>query len=231
MLGGTFEEAREQRLLTGWGECCLGSMVQAALCDLDEQARALLERAHDWLEVAIRDRELPSGVYTKYWSEAQRLHAFGLCRWLKDRTIDRPLFAAACDEIIRFLRKEKDTKTTIAYNLASFILAGRSRRRWTASGPAQKLKPPSKTSGIQCPGRICYLFAMHEQTGDPDRPSLERAFHGFLKKQIPICLNLRSGGFGIDQHVPTWTMLDELYFGGVTANALENIRRARAYLP
>ena len=127
-------------------------MVQAALCDLDEQARALLERAHDWLEVAIRDRELPSGVYTKYWSEAQRLHAFGLCRWLKDRTIDRPLFAAACDEIIRFLRKEKDTKTTIAYNLASFILAGRFEEALDCFRSCAKLKPPSKTSGIQCPG-------------------------------------------------------------------------------
>jgi hypothetical protein len=224
MLGLPFEEARSQRDLTHWALSCLGMIVKAALRDLDEEARLLLERAYDWLEAAVRDRERPSGDYEPHWTEADRLRGLALCHWLKDRTIDRALFSAACDEITLYFPTAVDCKSAVAYNLAQFILAGRFDEALDHFRACEKLKAPPKLSGIQCPGRMCYLLATHELTGGPDCASLERAFHGFLRQHLAVCLGLRSNGFGIPKDVPIWTLLDEMYFGGISSSALDNLR-------
>ncbi len=230
MLEGTDDESRTGRTLTSWGIACFDMMVDAALCELDTEAGLLLARAESWLDLAVRENERSRWDFGKLWTEALRFRVLGICRWLTNREPAHDLFSSACDTLNRYFRREKD-KVEVAYNLPPFLLAGRCRELLARFKACKGLEPPTSLKGIKCPGKMSYLFAQHELHGDPDRGSLEEAFRSFLKNEIPVCLNLRSTGLGVTTHIPTWTLLEERYFGGATTNAFENIRRALRYVP
>jgi hypothetical protein len=80
MLGRSLDEARAERGITPWALSCFGLMVSAALCELDEEAGALLQRAHDWLEVAIHEDERPNNEIERErdYTETRRFHVLGL---------------------------------------------------------------------------------------------------------------------------------------------------------
>jgi len=232
MLERSLEEARVERGITPWALGCFRELVKAALCDLDDDAAALLARARHWLEVAVRENERPHSEIEKDrdWKEAERFRVLGLCRWLMEREVDQKLFSSACDALTRYFGRQKDERIGVTYSFPSFILAGHYDEVLAFFGAFKWLAPPARPSGIKCPAKICYLFATHELSGDPDGSSLERSFRSFLKFMMPVCLGLRSGGFGVVSDVPVWTLLEEQYIGGVTRDGFENIRRALPYL-
>ncbi len=230
MLGPSLEESRARRALTSWGVSCFDTMVEAALCELDQEAGLLLERAESWLDLAVRENERSRWDFGKLWTEAIRFRVLGICRWLARRDPALDLFSSACDALSRYFKREKD-KSEVAYNLPPFLLAQRYEELLARFSACKGLEPPASLKGIKCPGKMSYLFARHELFGAPDRSSLEGAFRSFLKNEIPVCLMLRSSGLGVPAHIPTWTLLDERYFDGATTSACENIRRALRYVP
>jgi hypothetical protein len=231
LLGKAFSEARAEGNLTGWALSCFREMVQAVLCELDEEAASLLRRAEDWLEVSVRENErLDSySLWDPDYLDAERFRVLGLCRWLRNQQVDEESFSSACDARTRYLRRQKD-KLEVALSLPTFVLAGRYDELLAHFRACKRLAAPGRLKGIQCPGKMTYLIATYALAGDPDRAALEVAFRSFLKFMIPVCLNLRGGGFGLAGDVPTWTFLEERYFSRVSRDGFANIRRVLPYL-
>ena len=181
-LGEPLEEARASRSLTSWAVGCFNKMVHAALCEMDEEAGLLLERAEAWLDLAVRENERASWSFGKLWTEALRFRVLGTCRWLTKREPASDLFSSACDTLDRYFRREKD-KGELTYNLPAFLLAGRYEELLARFKACKGLEPPASLTGIKCPGKMSYLFAKHELSGDPDLASLEQAFRSFLEQR------------------------------------------------
>ena len=184
------------------------------LCELDEEAASLLKRAEHWLEVAVRENERTDDQRDWDYDDAERFRVLGLCRWIRNQQVDQESFSSACDAA-QPLPPEAEGQARRG-TFASDLRSCRALRRASVHFRAcKRLAAPGRLKGIKCPGKICYLFATHGH-GLTRIAALETAFRSFLKFTIPVCLNLRGGGFSGTNDVPTWTLIEERYFGGVS---------------
>jgi hypothetical protein len=229
LLAPTFQRVRKEGCLGNFAISCFSEAVKAILVGLDEEATSLLHRSAEWVDAAIQSNEVSPGVNFPDYDKAHRYCTLALSKWLLFGEEDAQLFEKAANEAIRYTQKEND-RVERAFALP-LLLPARYFEQVVTIAEASRLSVSEASGRIKSPGKLCYLFAQAELTGSPEPRELQKAFDGYLRYQIPICLLIRHNGLGVPEEIPLWMLVYHRRFGGSDLPAFEITRKARQYIP
>jgi hypothetical protein len=229
MLTRSFDEVRSKRTLGHFAMSCLNMAVEAALCGLDAECEQLLDRASDWLDIAVAAGEIPPGDYRPNIHEARTRHALAVTNWLRTSALDHELLASACSFLAVYFA-QVESKREIAHNLPTFVLANRWQELAAQFEGCASLGPLDISGAIRCPGKMSYLFAQHKTKGVPEKRVLQECFERFMSYQMPVSLGIRRNGLGSLRDVPTWCLIEELTFADKSPKGPATLRRALKYV-
>ena len=213
------KKSRSDANVTTWSMSCISHAVQAALCGLDAEALALCERAREWL-----------AVETKTSQPGYQHHlGFAIANWILTGRLDQAALEDACQYLREYLTSVRD-KTEVAHQLSPFLLAEKYTDLCQIFEATKSLKPAENLNRIRCPGKMSYVIASHEVSGEPGLPALKDAFQSYLKFQIPVCLHVHRSSLGTWGDVPAWMLLHGRYLQEVPLTGVEALRVALDYV-
>lgn len=182
MLSRDFERSRAVGGLASSAEGYLNMAVRCLLVGYDEPARALAQRAEQWLCVAISDNERPR-VYAPFGAEAHRHLCLAQARWLLHAVQDVEQFRAFVTNQDRFLDELPASASDVSLAAPQYLdglayaEAIRMLERFGFSVPAS-------LAAIQTEAEACYAMSLHELEGRYSNEELLGALERFLGRSV-----------------------------------------------
>jgi hypothetical protein len=153
------EDFQAAGALASGADADIDKSVQCFLVGLDDAARQLLEKAHDWLRLAVATKEIPQR-HVPDGTEASRFHILAMCNWLLHGVHDLESLNRFVVHEDRFLVSsglEKD-RVEISFLSPSYLDAGAYKRALELIDNARGLVPPKDLRSIRNEGQMAHVL-------------------------------------------------------------------------
>lgn len=183
-LSFSFDEFKDVSALVNCAHSYLNKAVQCVLVGYNEPAKAFLERAHEWVTIAIRDDEKPR-TYTRGGTDGRRHLTLALCNWLLKGEHDSENYARFIEHCDPFLVREKHARnrTEIGLTLPNCVDA-RAYTEALVRFDYAGMKPPASLARIRSEAQMTYVLCRHYLTGEYDAAELDATIGRFLRYNV-----------------------------------------------
>jgi hypothetical protein len=187
-LGHRFEESQAIGALGNHAGSDLGVAIQCLLVGFEDPARRLLERAAEWVQIAVATRERPSR-YFPGGTEAIWFETLALSNWLLSNRHDTESYRRFAEHQDRCLtnRSVARNKTEVSFALPSYVDAGMYERALQIFEATPGLAPPT-ASTIQGEARMSYVVSRHRLGLQYSSTEFEAMATKFLRRNIDAWL-------------------------------------------
>lgn len=159
--------------------------VQCFLVGLDGPALQLLEKAHQWLEIAIADNERPTR-YAADGTEALRFCTLAMCNWLLRAAHDDGSLLRYVTHKDRFLANSAAgrDKIELSLSLPTYVDAGAFTRVLEIFAAVPALSAPRSLQAIRSEAQMAYVLSRHHLGRDYEPDAVQAALGAFLTKNM-----------------------------------------------
>jgi hypothetical protein len=176
-LSRSFEKVRAVGGLASSAHSYICSAVKCFLVDYNEAGERLLQRAEEWLQVAIDENECPR-EYIPNGTEATRFYDLALCRWLAHKVHETDLLQSSIDFRERYFASAKVDRVELTLVVSQYADADRLDLAW------QHAKRLWKSENLPLEIRAAAAVA-EGKSGEAIGDDLER----LLKSRVPEWLS------------------------------------------
>lgn len=181
-------EARARRSLTGTASSLLASGVKCLLVGFDEPAYKLLEKAREWLLVAMEEKEVPRGS-TLNGAETLRLQDIALCNWLLTGSHDAECLRRAISGEELDMASEGQERHVLELTLAVYLDAGQYERAIELFETTAGLSPPKSLANVRTEARMVYVLCKHRCRSEYSAEEVRKCLNQFLRCRVDEWLN------------------------------------------
>ena len=224
-LDADFDQIRNDRSLTGYGEAMISQGIECLLVGLDDAGNQVLERGVQWLTVANEEKEMPR-IYFPNATEAARYFAVGLGNWLLHDIHDCNAFDKFTWHYDQYFSVQKTLdRKECSSALPEYVAAGMYQRAINLFESIPGAKKPVDLRNLSAPG-ISYAVAVHRLRLQYPEDELRQATQLFLSREIPSDLknNHRKAA-------ATWMKVAHWANESKPRSAREALLRCYDYLP
>lgn len=177
------EKLRADRVLTARSCNMLNEAAMAIVVGLPEQALQLVEKALEYVFVAIEDHERPM-YYSPRGTEAGRYACKGLALWLLGRPIDQGLVDSFVADSTEYLLGEGKDRVGIGLSLADYAALGAYEPALDVWHRCGKFERPSAVRRIAGEANMCFVVANHRLGRDYSAEDEGQGLDSFLKRNV-----------------------------------------------
>jgi hypothetical protein len=184
-LGMDIEEAKAVGGLASSADGYLQMAIQCFLVGMDEPAVRLLQKAHQWLVIAIAEKEKPQR-YAPDGTEALRLHNLAICRWLLHAEHDAESFQQVVQHEDRFLASSGLWKNRVEVSLAlpAYVDGGAFQRALEIFDGTAGLSAPETPRQAKSEAQMAYVLCRQHLDKPYGESEISSAARNFLVKNI-----------------------------------------------
>jgi hypothetical protein len=184
-LSHTFEETKAKRSLTyiTWHQ--LNDAVLCFILGFDEPAVELLERAFDWVRIAIEEDEDRSHE-TPGVMRGMRFRTLAMCKWLLRNEHDEESLrqAAQYADRVRIAQRFEQDLAGVSLSLPEFADAAAYERALEIFADCTKLSPPKSLGKINNEAQMVYVLARLKLGIEGDEAAVAAGANKFLRKHM-----------------------------------------------
>lgn len=183
-LAADFARAKAVGGLSGNAAANLRTAVECLLVGFDEPAERLLERALEWVQVAIDSGERPQRYFPN-GTEALFFHTRALCNWLLLDWHDSDSFGQFVEHEDQWLANSKSgkDKTAVSIVLPTYIDAGAYERASELFRSIPRLSPPTSLV-VRGEGAMAYVVSQYRLGLQYSQAEFQAIAARFLKMHV-----------------------------------------------
>ncbi|WP_309623119.1 hypothetical protein [Novosphingobium sp.] len=191
-----------------------------------EDARRLLERAHDWISTSIMTNEINPNFHDPHASEAARFSNFATCKWLLDLGGASAVQSQCLDEL-RIYYNDRDNVRGKLSVILSFhdYLDAKAYAEGLELCERTGIASPASLSAIRNEAQMGRVLCEHALGRKHSAEKVDSALHMFLKRSVNTWL--------LDGHstrAAQWMKLAHWRDGG-ELSSFETVLKCFDYLP
>jgi hypothetical protein len=226
VLDFDFEESRNLGGLASSASAYLIDAIYALLVGYDDPAQQLLERAFDWVTIAIKEGERPRD-YGPDGTEAQRYETLGMCAWLLHGAHDAESLNRFVEHEERFLVREclgRD-RANVSLTAINYVDAGAYGLALERLASA-RFSAPKSLNAIRSEGQMCYVICRHRLGLEYTEAEIASATERFLKRNMNTWLL-----DGVPDRAAQWMKVVHWREGAAGISPKEAVMMCYKYLP
>jgi hypothetical protein len=180
-----FDEVRAKYALTSNSYHQVNCAIKCLLVNLDEPAKQVLERAYEWVQIAMvededRSTSAPGSM------KGDRFETLAMCKWLLHNEHDAESYRQAahyCDDVMA-IQNAYTNKSAVSLSLPLFAAAGAYERALEIFFGCPKLSPPKSLNAINNEAQMVYVLARQHLGLEPNAAAVAAGAEKFLRKHI-----------------------------------------------
>ncbi|HEY5411637.1 MAG TPA: hypothetical protein VIJ94_13025 [Caulobacteraceae bacterium] len=183
-LQRSFNETAKEQVLGNWASSYLELAVECLLVGYVDAADQILNRARDWLQIAIKSNERPHD-YASGSTEARRSLDLALCNWLlfdQHDAEDYGLFLQGYDGVLES-RGWSRNRIEVSLILPRYVDAGAyslALARYAGAG----MQPPASLDRVVTEGQMCYVLCRFYLGQEYSADDVAKALKRFLNRAV-----------------------------------------------
>jgi len=225
-LSDDFDEVRSEGALAS---CASADIIDAVYCILvgyDDPAQQLLQRAFDWVTLAIKEGERPRD-YALDGTEAEQYEILAMCNWLLNSIHDADSLTRSVEHEERFLIREGlgHDRANVTLGAISYVDAGAYGVALERLASA-RFSAPKSLNAIRSEGQMCYVICRHRLGLEYTEAEVASATERFLKRNMNTWLL-----DGVPDRAAQWLKVVHWREGTVGISPKEAVMMCYKYLP
>lgn len=183
-LARSLEDVKARGGLVGNADSDISVAVACLLVGYDEPARQLLEKARQWLTVAIGGEKGGTDHDAGRWPASMPYYDLAMCNWLLDGKQDRESFklAVGVQEREYNTHRKWRVKSEVSLALAEYVDAGAYQIALDRFAATAGLTPPKSLSAIRGEAQMCYAICRQRLGQQYTEAEIMAAADKFLRR-------------------------------------------------